>query len=99
MNYIVKNTSMQLVAQVLTYEQRNFVTNAILLHTSVLCFFPYRKHSRSLMVIGVRECIFLEMQKIFAQIWSSFSQVTYKQRALTLRLKYTIENKSRFVHA
>jgi len=29
--------------------------------------------------IGVWECIFLEMQKIFAQILSCISQVTYKQ--------------------
>jgi len=36
--------------------------------------------------IGVRECIFLGMQKIFAQIWSCFSQITYKQQALMLTL-------------
>ena len=49
--------------------------------------------------IGVRECIILGMQKIFAQIWSCFSPITYKQHALMLRLKCSIVNKSRFLHA
>jgi len=53
----------------------------------------------SIWCISVRECIFLRMQKIFAQIWSRFSQTTYKQQALMLRLKCTIVNKSRFLHA
>jgi len=51
------------------------------------------------MTIGVRECIFLGMQKIFAQIWSCISQVTYKQQDLMLRLKRSIVNKSRCLHA
>jgi len=38
MNNIAKNTSLQLATQVVTDEQRNFVTTAILLHTSVLWF-------------------------------------------------------------
>jgi len=37
--------------------------------------------------IGVRECIFLGKQKSFAQIWSCFSQITYKRQVLILRLK------------
>jgi len=49
--------------------------------------------------IGVRECIFLGMQKIFAQIGSCFSQITYKQQVFILRLKRTIVNKSRCLHA
>jgi len=36
MNYIAKNSSLQLVTQTVTDEQRNFVTTAVLLHTSVL---------------------------------------------------------------
>jgi len=39
--------------------------------------------------IGVRECICLGMQIIFAQIWSCFSQIPYKQQVLMLRLKPT----------
>jgi len=39
MNYIAKNTSLQLAAQAVTDEQPNFVTTAILLHTSIFCFF------------------------------------------------------------
>jgi len=38
MNYIAKNTSLQLATQAVTDEQPNFVTTAILLHTSVLWF-------------------------------------------------------------
>ena len=38
MNYIAKNTSLQLATQAVTDEQRNFGTTAILLHTSVLWF-------------------------------------------------------------
>jgi len=38
MNYIAKNTSLQLATQAVTDEQRNFVTTAVLLHTSVLWF-------------------------------------------------------------
>jgi len=40
MNYIAKNTSLQLPTQAVTDEQRNFVTIAIaiLFHTSVLWF-------------------------------------------------------------
>jgi len=38
MNYIAKNTSLQLGTQAVTDEQANFVTTAILLHTSVLWF-------------------------------------------------------------
>jgi len=45
--------------------------------------------------IGVRECIFLGMQKNFAQILSCFSQITNKQQVLISRLKRTIVNKSR----
>jgi len=37
--------------------------------------------------VGVRECIFLGMQKIFAQI--CFSQITYTQQALMFTLKFT----------
>jgi len=36
--------------------------------------------------------------KICDQIWSCFSQITYKQKVLTLRLKPTIVNKSRCLH-
>ena len=39
MNYIAKNTSLQSATQVVTDEQRDFVTTAILLHTNVLRFF------------------------------------------------------------
>jgi len=46
--------------------------------------------------ISVRECLFWGMQKIFAQIW--FSQITYKQKVLMLRLKRTIVSKSRCLH-
>jgi len=53
----------------------------------------------SFLVIGVRECIFLGMQKRFAQIWSCFFQITYKQQTIMLRLKHTIVNKSRCLHA
>jgi len=49
--------------------------------------------------IDVRECIFLVMQKIFAQFWSCISQVTYKQQVLMLRLKRTIASKSKCLHA
>jgi len=45
--------------------------------------------------IGVRECIFLGIQIIFAQIWSCFSQITYKQQVLMLKLKRKIANKPR----
>ena len=38
MKYIAKNTSLHLATEAVTDEQRNFVTNAILLHTSVLWF-------------------------------------------------------------
>ena len=38
MNFIAKNTSLQLGTQAVTDEQRNFVITAILLHTSVLWF-------------------------------------------------------------
>ena len=38
MNYTAKNTSLQLGTQAVTDEQRNFVTTAILLYTSVLWF-------------------------------------------------------------
>jgi len=38
MNYIAKNISLHLATQAVTDEQRNFVTTAILLHTSVLWF-------------------------------------------------------------
>ena len=38
MNYIAKYTSLLLATQAVTDEQQNFVTNAILLHTSVLWF-------------------------------------------------------------
>jgi len=38
MNYIAKNTSLPLATQAVTDEQRNFLTTAILLHTSVLWF-------------------------------------------------------------
>jgi len=37
-HYIAKNTSLQLATQAVTDEQRNFLTTAILLHTSVLWF-------------------------------------------------------------
>ena len=47
---------------------------------------------------GVRECLFLGMQKIFAQIWSCFPQITYKQKVLVLRLKRTIVSKSRCLY-
>ena len=49
--------------------------------------------------IGVRECIFLEMQKMFAQIWSCFPQITYKQQDIMSRQQFTIVNKSRCLHA
>jgi len=38
MNYIAKNTSLQLGTQAVIDEQRNFVTTAILLHISALWF-------------------------------------------------------------
>jgi len=38
MNYIAKNTPLHLATQAVTDEQRNFVTTAIFLHTSVLWF-------------------------------------------------------------
>ena len=38
MNYIAKNTSLQLATQAVMDEQWNYVTTAILLHTSVLWF-------------------------------------------------------------
>jgi len=37
--------------------------------------------------IGVRECIFLGMQRICVQVWSCFSQVTYKQQVLMFKTK------------
>jgi len=45
MNYIAKNTSLQLATQAVTDEQWNFVTTAILLHTSALWF----SHIRSIL--------------------------------------------------
>ena len=45
--------------------------------------------------IGVRECLFLGMQKI----WSHFSQIKYKQQVLMSRLKRTTVSKSRYLHA
>jgi len=47
MNYIAKNTSLQLATQAVMDEQWNYVTTAILLHTSVLWF--SRKQSSWLM--------------------------------------------------
>ena len=37
--------------------------------------------------IGVRECIFFGMQKIFAHIWPCISQVTYKAPSLNVKTK------------
>jgi len=45
--------------------------------------------------IGARECLLLGMHKIFAQVWSCFSQITHKRKVLMLRLKRTIVSKSR----
>ena len=39
MNYIAKYTSLHLATQVVMNEQQNFVATAILLHTSIFCFF------------------------------------------------------------
>ena len=50
--------------------------------------------------IGVRQGIFLGMQKMFAQILILFyTQTTYKHQIVMLRLKRAIENKSRWLHA
>jgi len=58
--------------------------------------FPLKTESNTHMCTGVH---IFGMQKFFAQIWSCFSQITFKQQVLILRLKHTIVNKSRWLHA
>ena len=65
----------------------------------ILCEKSMSESAAMLPHIGVRECIFLGMQRIFAQIWSCFFQITYKQQVLMLRLKLKIANKSRCLQA